>query len=663
MTWAPERPGGDAVPAALGGGRRRGVAGPHRRRLRDGAPVPSTPWPPKASVAGSRSRPTSSTVCRRCCRERPARWVPRSPRPARGEAVVELIADGVHLDGGTVRMVYDAVGPGPHRPRQRRHGGQRAARRRLLPRRPRRHRERAGGPADRQRQPRRRGEHAARPGALAGRRPGHPPRRRRARRGLDHPGPRAGPARRGLAVGRASAPTSSWSTTSSPCSACCAAAPGSDAERSTDDAAGARRLGWCGASRPRAARMISTNWPMMSLSPKSFGVKTAATPCSSSAGASASGMIPPTMTGTSPAPGSAQAVEDVGNQLQVRAGQDRQPDQVHVLGHRGRDDLLPASAGSPGRPPRSRRRGPGPRSARRRCCARRAPACRRAPAAVAQLLAGPARPRSRTAASSSLPRPGATDRARDAGRRAELAEHLAQRLGPLPRRHARPGRTPAWPASGWRRSRPSRPQRQRGPLPPVCAGLGSASRSARATARTAAAALASTSGSTVWIAASRSAVSGLGSVVSNRLTPDDDVLARTRSAPGAAACEADQRGLHVAGLDRRRPRRPAPGTRAISARAPATSSATLRLDDHRPGEQVVVLEQVRLVGQHLLDAAATTAGPTAAAARAPRSRPAAAPRGPGRPCDSVTPSISSTIRWTLFSGWASVRPRELTCTP
>ena len=31
--------------------------------------------------------------------------------------------------------------------------------------------------------------------------------------------------------------------------------------------------------------------------------------------------------------------------------------------------------------------------------------------------------------------------------------------------------------------------------------------------------------------------------------------------------------------------------------------------------------------------------------------------------DSVTPSISSTIRWTLFSGWASVSPSELTCTP
>jgi N-acetylglucosamine-6-phosphate deacetylase len=29
----------------------------------------------------------------------------------RGEVVVELIADGVHLDGGTVRMVFDTVGP------------------------------------------------------------------------------------------------------------------------------------------------------------------------------------------------------------------------------------------------------------------------------------------------------------------------------------------------------------------------------------------------------------------------------------------------------------------------------------------------------------------------------------------------------------------------
>ena len=31
--------------------------------------------------------------------------------------------------------------------------------------------------------------------------------------------------------------------------------------------------------------------------------------------------------------------------------------------------------------------------------------------------------------------------------------------------------------------------------------------------------------------------------------------------------------------------------------------------------------------------------------------------------ESVTASISSTIRWMLFSGCASVRPSELTCTP
>ena len=31
--------------------------------------------------------------------------------------------------------------------------------------------------------------------------------------------------------------------------------------------------------------------------------------------------------------------------------------------------------------------------------------------------------------------------------------------------------------------------------------------------------------------------------------------------------------------------------------------------------------------------------------------------------ESVTPRASRTIRGTLFSGWASVRPRELTWTP
>src|SRR5215218_10626777 len=47
-------------------------------------------------------------------------WHHRDPGPvaaalaaaARGEAVVELVADGVHLDDGTVRTLFDLLGPG-----------------------------------------------------------------------------------------------------------------------------------------------------------------------------------------------------------------------------------------------------------------------------------------------------------------------------------------------------------------------------------------------------------------------------------------------------------------------------------------------------------------------------------------------------------------------
>ena len=79
---------------------------------------------------------------------------------------------------------------------------------------------------------------------------------------------------------------------------------------------------------------------MMSLSPKSFGVKTMATPAARRAAASDSGMMPPTMTGTSPAPASRRPAEHLGDELHVRAAEDREPDEVHVLGDRGRDDLL-----------------------------------------------------------------------------------------------------------------------------------------------------------------------------------------------------------------------------------------------------------------------------------------------------------------------------------
>ena len=130
---------------------------------------------------------------------------------------------------------------------------------------------------------------------------------------------------------------------------------------------------------------------------------------------------------------------------------------------------------------------------------------------------------------------------------------------------------------------------------------GSASRVSRH-ARTASEACRSTSASTVWIAVSRSAVSGLGSVVSKRLRPTIDRLARLDAA-AALGVRGDERRLHVAGLDG--------GDRAaqlLDARHLGLGArdelGDLGLDDDRPGEEVVVLEQVGLVGEHLLHAQA-----------------------------------------------------------
>ena len=110
MTWAPERAGGDAVPAALAGVGALGSLG-HTdadyglatralesvaaHSVRGGLPLAThlfNGMPPLLSRAPG---PVGASIA----------------AAARGEAVVELIADGVHLDGGTVRMVFDAVGP------------------------------------------------------------------------------------------------------------------------------------------------------------------------------------------------------------------------------------------------------------------------------------------------------------------------------------------------------------------------------------------------------------------------------------------------------------------------------------------------------------------------------------------------------------------------
>jgi N-acetylglucosamine-6-phosphate deacetylase len=110
MTWAPERPGGETVPAALAvagalaalghtdtdyPGAAQALRSAADHGVRGGLPLAThlfNGMPPLQSRAPG---PVAAAVA----------------AAARGEAVVELIADGVHLDGGTVRMVYDTVGP------------------------------------------------------------------------------------------------------------------------------------------------------------------------------------------------------------------------------------------------------------------------------------------------------------------------------------------------------------------------------------------------------------------------------------------------------------------------------------------------------------------------------------------------------------------------
>jgi N-acetylglucosamine-6-phosphate deacetylase len=110
MTWAPERPGGDGVPAALAAVGALGSLG-HTDTDYSGA---AKALDAVAALGARGGLPLTTHLFNGM-----PPLMSRAPGPvgaaiaaaARGETVVELIADGVHLDGGTVRMVYDAVGP------------------------------------------------------------------------------------------------------------------------------------------------------------------------------------------------------------------------------------------------------------------------------------------------------------------------------------------------------------------------------------------------------------------------------------------------------------------------------------------------------------------------------------------------------------------------
>ncbi|WP_270888517.1 N-acetylglucosamine-6-phosphate deacetylase [Pedococcus sp. 5OH_020] len=111
MTFAPERGGGAEVPALLATGGALGAIGHTDAEY-------ATVAAALEAIAGAGARGARPLATHLFNGMPPMHH--RAPGPvaaalaaaARGDAVVEVIADGVHLDGGTVRMVFDAVGGG-----------------------------------------------------------------------------------------------------------------------------------------------------------------------------------------------------------------------------------------------------------------------------------------------------------------------------------------------------------------------------------------------------------------------------------------------------------------------------------------------------------------------------------------------------------------------
>jgi N-acetylglucosamine-6-phosphate deacetylase len=110
MTFAPERPGADRLPARLGG---HGILPALGHTDCDAA----TAWSALRSVLDSAPRGGRPLVTHVFNGMPPLHH--RAPGPVaaclaqarRGEAVLEVIGDGVHLAAETVRMLFDLVGP------------------------------------------------------------------------------------------------------------------------------------------------------------------------------------------------------------------------------------------------------------------------------------------------------------------------------------------------------------------------------------------------------------------------------------------------------------------------------------------------------------------------------------------------------------------------
>ncbi len=214
---------------------------------------------------------------------------------------------------------------------------------------------------------------------------------------------------------------------------------------------------------------------------------------------------------------------------------------------------------------------------------------------LAELLAGRAdevtHPRQLGAARSD------PDRAGDPRRRPELAEDLAQRAGPLPRRQ------PGARALERRRHEVGRPggvlaqagEGSLGPLAPLGVGVALL---APAPHRLDGGGLdPGVDGLDRGVEVGGQRV-GLGRL--EAVDADDDLLPRLDARP-AARVRRDELGLHVAALDGR-DRAAELGDPGHLLARPREQLLDLGLDDDRPLEEVRVLEQVGLVGEHLLDA-------------------------------------------------------------
>ena len=362
-------------------------------------------------------------------------------------------------------------------------------------------------------------------------------------------------------------------------------------------------------------------------------------------------MMPPTTTGAS-TPCVAQQPHGLGHELAVRAREHREADEVDVLVARGGRDLL-------GREPDALVDDLHARVARRDRDLLGAVGVAVEPGLADEDADRVAELRARAPGPARAPRPSPSPTRRahaaDAGGRAVLAEHLAQRAGPLAdgaagtcqrdRRGHEVRRSPrAVSRSVVERAR--RPRRRR---------------ARRATPRGARSARCSAASSTTRML--RLAVERVDerrvAVSVKRLTPttvmSPDSMRRTRS---ALLCTSR---CFIA---------------SIMAKAPPPSSTHCELGLGRLGELGGLAPRPRAsrrtgrrtrAGRSRTRApagsAATTAGPTGAAARAPRSTPGSCTARARASFESVTPSVSSTMRCTLFSGCASVSPSEFTCTP